>query len=497
MKNILTILLIFAASYSQAQNCRKDTITKYSIGTNSIKTPYYLIINEFNSSNYTIKATEFNRVNSAWVNFKEVSYTYNNSNKQTLIIDKRWVNNVWENYSKSEFIFNSSNKPLESNTYNWNNSNNTWMPGQSVVKTYDANGNETSTTYKNGYLTAWVNNTKSEMEYDVNNNKITNTNFIWDNTNMVWVKQNQQAMTYTASKKLETLERRNWNTGTSSFYPQFKENYTYNSSDLETEILYQNWTGSKWEGASKVANTYQNNNLTRSVNLAYAGPVLGFKSQSAVIYLYNSDNTVSEKINNSFVNDIEKNSSKTVYSYNSNKLIIKSEFLNWNANTSMYAINNFTNYTFNSANKKTLEESFSYSSTYMTVLPVDKKTYEFDANGLEIAFESSNNFSPTQARYQTVIREEYACTNVATNHIKPTTVNTNHIYPNPAADKVNIKIYKKTTVAVYNNMGALVYKNNADNEILVIDLSNLANGMYYVQLSDELGTNIQKLNVLK
>jgi hypothetical protein len=499
LNQILALLLFMSATFVQAQNCRKDTITKYSVNATNVKTPYYITINEFNANNDVIKQTEKNRLNNAWVNNREVSYTYNSSNKQTLIIEKIWKNEIWENFSKSEFVFNSTNLPLEANTYTWNNSNNTWMPNQSVVKTFDANGNETSVINKNAVLANWVNNTKAEMVYDANNNKALNTNSTWDNTNMVWVKQNQQAMTYTASNKLATVERKNWNAGNSSFASQFKESYTYNSSDLETTFLTQSWDGSTWINNIRTLRSYQNGKLSNKTNQSHFGPTEGFKSTNVEYYIYNSDGTLGEKLFKNFVvpSTTEVNVNKENYTYNTDKLITRFEKYNWNSSTARYAISNSVNYGYNIAKQKTLEESLSYNANYSAMLPNEKQTYEFDANGLEIAYEKSFNFSASQARYQTINREEYVCGKASSTSIKPLTFLESLIYPNPASNIVNMEIMNKNEVKIFNNLGMLMFSSQAENELLNIDLTNFINGIYFVQIKNEFGSSTQKLNIVK
>jgi hypothetical protein len=201
MKKIILLLSIFSAFSAFAQNCRQDTIFQYSVNVNDVRTPTVKTINEFNAANFNTKETKQNWVNNAWVNHQETSTTYNTNNKKTLTLVKRWVNNAWENYTKTEFAYHASNKEMENNSYNWNNSNNTWMPNQSYVRTYDANGNELSLTYKIGYLNEWRNNTQSMSEVDANGNATLVTNLKWNLGTFEWDKQNQTARTYNSSNK--------------------------------------------------------------------------------------------------------------------------------------------------------------------------------------------------------------------------------------------------------------------------------------------------------
>ena len=72
------------------------------------------------------------------------------------------------------------------------------------------------------------------------------------------------------------------------------------------------------------------------------------------------------------------------------------------------------------------------------------------------------------------------------------------IYPNPVTSVVNISVDNMNSVSVYNAMGQLVYEQNADDDVINIDVSSWSNGLYYVNVMTSEGKKLlQKLIVNK
>lgn len=72
------------------------------------------------------------------------------------------------------------------------------------------------------------------------------------------------------------------------------------------------------------------------------------------------------------------------------------------------------------------------------------------------------------------------------------------IYPNPVTSVVNISVDNLNSVSVYNAMGQLVYEQNADDDVIKIDVSSWSNGLYYVNVMTSEGKKLlQKLIVNK
>lgn len=495
MKKIILLLSIFSSFSAFAQNCRLDTLYQYSINVNDIRTPVFRTINSFNSGNLVTKEIKQNRVGNAWENFQEVSITYNSNNKITLNLVKRWVNNAWENFSKTEFTYHTSNKEMENNSYTWNNSNSTWMPNQSFVRTYDANGNELSYTLKTGYLSEWRNNTQSMSEVDANGNVTLHTTLKWNLGTLAWDKQTQISRTYNAYNNKLTEEYRNWNASNSTFVPSTKWIYTYNTDENLTEELYHQWNGISFVSNLKTFYIYNaDKNLVTKTTQRYFAE---WKTTNKVIYVYNSSKLLITELESTF--DLstgnETPAYKTEYTFNTNSDRTSTAYSSWNGTS--YITTQRINYTFNTNNQLTEVLTLLYNQTVMNLVPLTKETYEYDANGLRTSYEVRQSFSIDLGKYQTGARYEYVCTNVSATSINKKIINKINIYPNPAIDNINVTITIPSYIFIYNNLGELVYNNQAENELLQIDLSNFQTGIYIVKIKNNLESNIQKISVVK
>ena len=73
------------------------------------------------------------------------------------------------------------------------------------------------------------------------------------------------------------------------------------------------------------------------------------------------------------------------------------------------------------------------------------------------------------------------------------------VYPNPAKDVLNIDVNSSTKkIEFYNVIGSLalefyIKKSYLGNETIKIDVSMLNNGVYFLKLSSDTGSSMQKL----
>jgi len=73
--------------------------------------------------------------------------------------------------------------------------------------------------------------------------------------------------------------------------------------------------------------------------------------------------------------------------------------------------------------------------------------------------------------------------------------NNSNVYPNPTNGKVFIdNLGSSTTVSVYNSLGQEVEtSSHLQNDKTIIDLSNLPNAVYFVKITSNNQTKIQKI----
>jgi len=76
------------------------------------------------------------------------------------------------------------------------------------------------------------------------------------------------------------------------------------------------------------------------------------------------------------------------------------------------------------------------------------------------------------------------CSLTAINDVEENSI-VNAIYPNPFTDAINIELkdINNATVSIFNSMGQLVVNENITNYIHKIDMSNLAEGAYFIKVS--------------
>ena len=68
------------------------------------------------------------------------------------------------------------------------------------------------------------------------------------------------------------------------------------------------------------------------------------------------------------------------------------------------------------------------------------------------------------------------------------------VYPNPAQQTLNIAnpTHQAITIYVYNNVGAVVRQQNA-NQTITLNIADLPNGLYYTKINTPNGTQVTKI----
>ena len=81
-------------------------------------------------------------------------------------------------------------------------------------------------------------------------------------------------------------------------------------------------------------------------------------------------------------------------------------------------------------------------------------------------------------------------------------MNNNHIrvYPNPSKGKILIQNLSNSitqNISVRNSLGNLVKVFENNNSLISIDLSNLENGIYFIEINSSIGKRIEKIILTK
>ena len=141
------------------------------------------------------------------------------------------------------------------------------------------------------------------------------------------------------------------------------------------------------------------------------------------------------------------------------------------------------------------------SSTYLTVNMAYAR-YQWLKNGIAIPGATNRDFIVTSSGYYRVkvwnaagCDETSAPMPVGTVGLDEAVLSDITIYPNPSTGQFNLdltKIQSEVQVAIYDGVGKQVYRGSAKNELVQIDLSGLASGMYHIVLRDAEGASVTK-----
>ncbi len=183
--------------------------------------------------------------------------------------------NGWTNSNRYNYSYDVDGHEISFLEEKWNGA--AWVTSNSMIRVYDANGNELSSTgidfrylstydaqnrlqnqtYQELITGNWTD--KSRIDYVYSPNTTISTAYDW--TNNAWEEISRSTMTFDASgNSIENLYEQ-WNG--SAWENGFLESLSYNANGYLLENLTKDWNGFTWENVFLTAYTYDAaNNLT-------------------------------------------------------------------------------------------------------------------------------------------------------------------------------------------------------------------------------------------
>ena len=142
-----------------------------------------------------------------------------------------------------------------------------------------------------------------------------------------------------------------------------------------------------------------------------------------------------------------------------------------------------------------------FTSTHLTTHKAFTR-YQWLKNGTSIAGATSRTLSATSGgNYKVKVWNAAGCEEISAPYFVGTigldeaVLSDITIYPNPSTGQFNLdltKIQSEVQVVIYDGVGKQVYRGSAKNELVQIDLSGLASGMYHIVLRDAEGASVTK-----
>jgi hypothetical protein len=159
---------------------------------------------------------------------------------------------TWQLEYKTEYSYNAQNLVDEIVEFFWDYG--AWNKSHRSVMAYNADNTISQET--NDFWTGSAWEPSSMMSYDYTSNGLLDeVNYYYWQYNY-WFNAMRFSYTYNANNKLTAEVMYSWNGGTSSFEPNEKMEYDYNTYGDAKTFIRSNWTGTGWEYGEKEERTF-------------------------------------------------------------------------------------------------------------------------------------------------------------------------------------------------------------------------------------------------
>ncbi|WP_047547492.1 T9SS type A sorting domain-containing protein [Psychroserpens sp. Hel_I_66] len=221
----------------------------------------------------------------------------------------------------------------------------------------------------------FVNSIQLEISYNANSQMETSTNELWDVNLQDWVNDRRSDFTYIGNN-LTLIEIYIWENDDWQINETIEN--TYNSSNLLVEALYQEWDVMSSSLVNREKNDFTYTafpQIDTIVNSTWDIDNSIWISNSRVIYVYNSNDMVSSEISQNW-NTIEWiNNNLETYTYDGNGFLIECLKSDWNPSTTVYEPTQREFYTNNSEGSPTVVVDQANIFGTWTNTTRDRRTY--------------------------------------------------------------------------------------------------------------------------
>ena len=289
---------------------------------------------------------------------------------------------------------------------------NSWQGQDSLIFLYDAYGNQTFRFAVAGQTGNWLNNYRTTTTYDAQQNESTRTLENWSSNG--WDKISKYSYTYNSSNLETQVLYQTWNTATSGWKNTGRLVTTYNGSQLKSQYDSYTWDGSTWQPGTRQLFSYNaSNELITHEYYFFDGFVFakqernqyqhafGFVSSQITSIPDGSSNWVPQTrilslINGSaspphpvsrrtqsrdLVNSTWVDSLRVSYSYNGN-LLIQSERERYFPFTTTWVNQELSTFAYNGSSLLTDEKNYTYSQSTSSYLNNLRKVFTYNGNNL-------------------------------------------------------------------------------------------------------------------
>lgn len=375
--------------------------------------------------------------NNLGVNVSRTTYVYDGKNLTENLVEIYDAGN-WVNSYRLLLNYNLDGELIREELQDWYD--NKWNTSYGIAREYDYSKTDTVSIIDsmwNGFAYEAVQKT---LEVFVPNSKdyLELQLFMRDAGSTTWVESYRELYTYDVNSFLVNLKKQNWNGSSWVNFMQFV-NYKYDSVNSRVNsVVTQSWIDATQQWSNYVIDTFEYFNHKGLINTSYYFIPGGLRPSMRSTYL-----------NDSLMNQI----------------VSKYEIWNDQKNTWEATMHN--------------ESVYTYDKDSVILTHIDlalSKDYELDSMYKKVYF------------YNVV------------SGINNTKTFDYTIYPNPAKDKVQVKLSnvlstEKVQIIIKNISGQTIAKQEFNAGNIVLDISDLSNGIYLLQINTETGSQTAKLAV--
>jgi len=457
--------------------------------------------------------------NDIWVDKAYITYTYDSNNNMLTCLQQYWRNGILENYEKYTRTYDSNNNILTDLHQKWQNG---WIDNFKSIYTYDSNNNRLISLYQTCQNDIWKNSLQITRTYDSNNNELTYLNQGWQND--ILVNRLKYTYTYDSNNNRLTFLGQGWQDNT--WVNTWEYTYTYDSNN--NRLTYLEQTG---QGINEWLQTYtydSNNNMQTLLWQKWQNGI--WIDQTISTFTYDSNKNLLTKLEDGAYYPPRK----YVWVYDENDNCTSVEVFTWiNKNWQYYESDNLKVY-YNNMQSLIYGNGHKVITSYMKV--GTGKTYNFSASGGSInipvnynepwtvssnakwlttspsgendsfTMTASINTSPSSRKTtvtvssgRTIIRKIDVTQDGTVSIIEKAETTTFKIYPNPTIGKLKIvsgelKIEEIEIFDIYGRMQMTKSRvPKTEGEEILIDISELPVGIYFLRITSELGKVTRKV----
>ena len=374
----------------------------------------------------------------------------------------------WLSNSKLNYTYNSDNQIISNTTQLYNNSTASWDNISRFVYEYDSRGNQIIYMKQTWASYAWQNTNR--YLYVCNDSGMVTTLIYqtYDAPSMKWVNSIKAENVFDDHNNYLSQINSSWNTSTLTWSYNFKNLFTYDANGNNLTKTVYNWSSGSWVESSKYTNTYDGSNTLSKLTQYWNISLSQWVNIEKYEYTYNFNNSLLTENHFNWNNSASlwDNDYRDMYMYDGNGSQLSKTHSHWV--TSAWVDQNRTLDTYDANLNKHLETVDKWDVPSSTWITQSNNYYYWEQ------YEENQDVSDWERQYPIVV------------------------YPNPVSTKLTIESpFEVQNLDLYNSTGQIVLRTYPAENRINLDLSNFSDGIYFLQLETIKGKVTRKIMVNK